>query len=241
MKSSSILNVALVMSLLSSAAFAAISPAAEARVKYRYVNRYVYVRRPVVAPRAMAPKVVPAVAVASAAAVPQFNAEATTLQAGTPVIAGYEGEKVYIAPNERRDFDFKLRQAVKNSQGKTLLPYGSVISGRFEPAPGGTRFLAKSIAINGRSYPLSAQSKVINDVKDPRETGTGAIAGDAAIGALGGVILGGLTGDRVIATEEVLAGAAAGAAVGNVTAPQVVVLDANTDLQLTLDRDFQVL
>jgi hypothetical protein len=233
MKSSALLNVALVMSLLSSAVFVAISPAAEARVKYRYVNRYVYVRRPVVAPK-------PAVA-APAAAVPQFNAEAVTLQAGTPVIVGYEGEKVYIAPNERRDFDFKLRQPVKNSQGKTLLPYGSVVSGRFEPAPGGTRFLAKSIAINGRSYALSAQSKVINDVKDPRETGTGAIAGDAAIGALGGVILGGLTGDRVIATEEVLAGAATGAAVGNVTAPQVVVLDANTDLQLTLDRDFQVL
>lgn len=233
MKSSAFLNVALVLSLLSSAAFVAISPAAEARVKYRYVNRYVYVRRPVVAPK-------PAVA-APVAAVPQFNAEAVTLQAGTPVTVGYEGEKVYIAPNERRDFDFKLRQPVKNTQGKTLLPYGSVVSGRFEPAPGGTRFLAKSIAINGRSYALSAQSKVINDVKDPRETGTGAIAGDAAIGALGGVVLGGLTGDRVIATEEVLAGAAAGAAVGNVTAPQVVVLDANTDLQLTLDRDFQVL
>ncbi len=240
MKSSSILNVALVMSLLSSAAFAAISPAAEARVKYRYVNRYVYVRRPAPKP-AVALKPAPVVAVAAAAAVPQFNAEAITLQAGTPVIAGYEGEKVYIAPNERRDFDFKLRQAVKNSQGKTLLPYGSIVSGRFEPVPGGTRFLAKSISINGRSYPLSAQSKVINDVKDPRETGTGAIAGDAAIGALGGVILGGLTGDRVIATEEVLAGAAAGAAVGNVTAPQVVVLDANTDLQLTLDRDFQII
>jgi hypothetical protein len=240
MKSSAILNVALVMSLLSSAAFAAISPAAEARVKYRYVNRYVYVRRPAPKP-AVSLKPAPVVAVAAAAAVPQFSAEAITLQAGTPVIAGYEGEKVYIAPNERRDFDFKLRQAVKNSQGKTLLPYGSVVSGRFEPAPGGTRFLAKSISINGRSYPLSAQSKVINDVKDPRETGTGAIAGDAAIGALGGVILGGLTGDRVIATEEVLAGAAAGAAVGNATAPQVVVLDANTDLQLTLDRDFQII
>jgi hypothetical protein len=236
MKSSAFLNVALVMSLLSSAAFVAISPAAEARVKYRYVNRYVYVRRPVVAPK---PK--PAAVVAATPAVPQFSAEATTLQAGTPVIVGYEGERVYIAPNERRDFDFKLRQAVKNSQGRTLLPYGSVVSGRFEPAPGGTRFFAKSIAINGRSYPLSAQSKVINDVKDPRETSTGALAGDAAIGALGGVVLGGLTGDRVIATEEVLAGAAAGAVVGNVTAPQVVILDANTDLQLTLDRDFQIL
>ena len=228
MKSSAFLNVVLVMSLLSSAAFVAISPAAEARVKYRktYVKRYnegyYYARRPV-------------------AAVPQFSAEATTLQAGTPVLVGYEGEKIYIAPNERRDFEFKLRQPVKNSQGRTLLPYGSVISGRFDPAPGGTRFFAKSIAINGRSYPLSAQSKVINDVKDPRETSTGAMAGDAAIGALGGVVLGGLTGDHAIATEEVLAGAAAGAAVGNVTAPQVVVLDANTDLQLTLDRDFQIL
>jgi hypothetical protein len=234
MKSSAFLNVALVMSLLSSAAFVALSPAAEAHAKYRktYVKRYnqgyYYTRRPVVAP-------------APIASTPQFSAEATTLQAGTPVLVGYEGERIYIAPNERRDFDFKLRQAVKNSQGRTLLPYGSVVSGRFEPAPGGTRFLAKSIAINGRSYPLSAQSKVINDVKDPRETSTGALAGDAAIGALGGVVLGGLTGDRVIATEEVLAGAAAGAVVGNVTAPQVVILDANTDLQLTLDRDFQVL
>jgi hypothetical protein len=234
MKSSAFLNVALVMSLLSSAAFVAFSPAAEARVKYRrtYITRNnYYIRKQVVMPRP---------APAPVASVPQFSAEATTLQAGTPVIVGYEGEKVFIAPNERRDFEFKLRQPVKNSQGRTLLPFGSVVAGRFEPAPGGTRFLASSIAINGRSYALSAQSKVINDVKDPRETSTGAIAGDAAIGALGGVVLGGLTGDRVIATEEVLAGAAAGAAVGNVTAPQVVVLDANTDLQLTLDRDFQI-
>ncbi|MGA7952390.1 MAG: hypothetical protein WCA07_02610 [Gloeobacterales cyanobacterium] len=235
MKSSAFLNVALVMSLLSSAAFVAISPVAEARVKYRktYVKRYNQgydARRPVVT---AAPTPV--------AAVPQFSAEATTLQAGTPVLVGYEGEKVYIAPNERRDFEFTLRQPVKNSQGRTLLPYGSVVSGHFEPAPGGTRFFTKSITINGRSYPLSAQSKVINDVKDPRETNTGAIAGDAAIGALGGVVLGGLTGDRVIATEEVIAGAVAGAAVGNVTAPQVVVLDANTDFPLTLDRDFQIL
>jgi hypothetical protein len=234
MKSSAFLNVALVMSLLSSAAFVAFSPAAEARVKYRrtYITRNnYYIRKQVVMPRP---------APAPVASVPQFSAEATTLQAGTPVIVGYEGEKVFIAPNERRDFEFKLRQPVKNSQGRTLLPFGSVVAGRFEPAPGGTRFLASSITINGRSYALSAQSKVINDVKDPRETSTGAIAGDAAIGALGGVVLGGLTGDRVIATEEVLAGAAAGAAVGNVTAPQVVVLDANTDLQLTLDRDFQI-
>ncbi len=238
MKSSAFLNVALVMSLLSSAAFVAFSPAAEARVKYRrtYITRNnYYIRKQVVMTR---PAVTPAPA--PVASVPQFSAEATTLQAGTPVIVGYEGEKVYIAPNERRDFEFKLRQPVKNSQGRTLLPFGSVVAGRFEPAPGGTRFLARSIAINGRSYALSAQSKVINDVKDPRETSTGAIAGDAAIGALGGVVLGGLTGDRAIATEEVLAGAAAGAAVGNVTAPQVVVLDANTDLQLTLDRDFQI-
>jgi hypothetical protein len=239
MKSSAILNVALVMSLLSSAAFVAFSPAAEARVKYRrtYITRNnYYIRKQVVMPAAPRPAVAP-IPVAS---VSQFNAELTTLQAGTPVIVGFEGEKVFIAPNERRDFEFKLRQPVKNSQGRTLLPFGSVVAGRFEPAPGGTRFLASSIAINGRSYALSAQSKVINDVKDPRETSTGAIAGDAAIGALGGVVLGGLTGDRVIATEEVLAGAAAGAAVGNVTAPQVVVLDANTDLQLTLDRDFQI-
>ena len=220
MKSSAFLNVALVMSLLSSAALVAISPVAEARTKNR--KAYYYTRQPMTA-------------------VPQFSAEATTLQAGTPVLVGYDGETVYIAPNERRDFEFKLRQPVKNSQGKTLLPYGSVVSGRFEPAPGGTRFFVRSIAINRRSYPLSAHSKVINDVKDPRETSAGAIAGDAAIGALGGVVLGGLTGDHAIATEEVLAGAAAGAAVGNFTAPQVVVLDANTDLQLTLDRDFQIL
>jgi hypothetical protein len=48
-----------------------------------------------------------------------------------------------------------------------------------------------------------------------------------------------LFGDRVISTEKVLGGAAAGAVIGNVTAPEVAVIDANANLTLTVTQDFQ--
>jgi hypothetical protein len=65
---------------------------------------------------------------------------------------------------------------------------------------------------------------VLHDVKDPRETSAGAIAGDAAIGAAGGAVVGAVLGDG-ISLFEILGGAVAGVAVGNVTAQRVVIVE----------------
>jgi hypothetical protein len=83
---------------------------------------------------------------------------------------------------------------------------------------------------------MSAESDVIRDTKDPRETNVGAIATDAAIGAAGASILAAVTGDRAIATEEILAGAAAGVVIGNTTAPQTTVIEPNSEINLTTSR-----
>ncbi|MEM0981967.1 MAG: hypothetical protein AAGH78_17060 [Cyanobacteria bacterium P01_H01_bin.58] len=104
------------------------------------------------------------------------------------------------------------------------LPAGTVINGRLEPIEGGLRYVAADIEAGGFRTLLSANSDVLHDVKDPRETSAGSIAGDAAIGAAGGAVLGAILGDG-IGLGEVLGGAAAGVVVGNVTAQRVVVIE----------------
>ncbi|MFQ3612364.1 MAG: S-layer homology domain-containing protein [Cyanobacteriota bacterium] len=170
-----------------------------------------------------------------------FNLRLSTLAAGTlmPTTSTFN-ERLYIAPNETRPISLIVNNPIRNAQGDIVVPYGSRVDGRFEPAPGGTRFVAESVIVNNQLFPLAAQSDVIHDVKDPRYTTSGKIIQDAAIGAAAGAILGLVTGDNAIATEEVLGAGAAGAVIGNVTAPQVVVLDPNQVIELRLTQDLAI-
>ena len=79
----------------------------------------------------------------------------------------------------------------------------------------------------GATIKLQAESALINDVKDPRETGAGAILTDAGIGGAAGAVLGGVLRGNV-QILDVLGGAAAGAVIGNVTAPEVTVIEPST-------------
>lgn len=74
---------------------------------------------------------------------------------------------------------------------------------------------------------------MIDTEKDPRHYSAEAIAQDAAIGAVGGTVLGLLT--EGVSALGVIGGAGAGVAVGNITAPQVVVLRPNQTINLALD------
>lgn len=124
------------------------------------------------------------------------------------------------------DTIYELPMVVESSvvvDGRNL-PAGTVIQGRLEPVSGGLRYVATGIEAGGLQQPLSATSMVLNDVKDPRETSAAAIAGDAAIGAAGGAAVGAVLGDG-ISLWEILGGAAAGIAVGNVTAQRVVIIE----------------
>jgi len=126
-------------------------------------------------------------------------------------------ETLYLNNDAVREHSLRLRE-VTRWNGVTL-PAGSIIRGQFEPIEGGLQYVATSVEVRdsqrpARIFSLTALSDPLHDVKDPRETNTGAILTDAAIGAAGDIDL-----------LEVLGGAAAGAAVGNVTAQRVVVIE----------------
>jgi len=132
--------------------------------------------------------------------------------------------------NNDRAYSYNLEVERGVTVNGRYLPPGAEIQGQYVPAEGGLRYEANAVIIDGRSYPLNATSGVLTDIKDPRDTDTGAIAEDAGIGAAGGLVLGEVLGDADLA--EILGGAAAGAAVGNVTADRVVVIKPDDPINL---------
>ncbi len=112
------------------------------------------------------------------------------------------------------------------------IPAGAIIRGQFEPVAGGLRYVANGVQIGSQTYTLQAVSEVLADIKDPRETSSGAILGDAAIGAAGGALVTEVFGDA--SWGGILGGAATGILVGNVTAQRVVVLAPDQAIALQL-------
>lgn len=132
--------------------------------------------------------------------------------------------------NSDRSYPYNLRVNSALKVGNLSIPAGSIIQGRYVPAKGGLRYVASGVVVKGRTYSINATSDVIKDVKDPRDTSAGAVAGDAAIGAAGGAVIGEIFGS--VDAEEVIGGAVAGGVVGNVTADRVVVIKPNREITL---------
>lgn len=130
-------------------------------------------------------------------------------------------ETLYFNPDETYDLAVVVDSPA--TVNGLRFPAGTVIHGRLEPVEGGLRYVSTHVETGGFRNSLQAESDVLHDVKDPRETSVGSIAVDTAIGAAGGAALGAILGNGV-SLGEVLGGAAAGAAVGNITAQRVVVL-----------------
>jgi hypothetical protein len=141
-------------------------------------------------------------------------------------------ETLYFNPDTRYELPVQVDTSVVVN-GITL-PAGTVIEGRLEPVEGGLRYVASHIQAGGLRRDLNAASDVLEDIKDPRETGAGAIVGDAAIGAAGGAVIGAILGGGISA-GEVIGGAAAGVIIGNVTAQRVVIIEADEPIILYTD------
>ncbi|GBO52036.1 hypothetical protein APA_4341 [Pseudanabaena sp. lw0831] len=136
-------------------------------------------------------------------------------------------DTLYIAKGETVAASLLVAQDIAANNGTVLIPAGAVIEGQFVPAEGGSRFVAQKFTSRGATVRLQAESDLINDIKDPRETGVGAILTDAGIGGAAGAVLGGVLRGNV-QIIDILGGAAASVLVGNVTAPQVTVIEPNT-------------
>jgi hypothetical protein len=122
-----------------------------------------------------------------------------------------------------------------------LIPVGSQITGDLRPATGGSQFVAKTLVMNGQSMSLNATSGVITKTETVRKgINVGNIVKDAALGTAAAAAISAVTGDRAIATEELLLGAGSGAIVALIqnflgrNSIDLVSITPGTDLNLTL-------
>ena len=167
------------------------------------------------------------------------NSRIITIPTGTTIPVRYDrAEKIVVSPDERLPVTLTVASNIVNRSGTVLIPAGSTIEGELQPAEGGSQFVARELVTYNRRQPINATSRVISQTSVGRGSKTSTIIKGAVVGAAAAAALGALTGDRAIATEEVLLGTGAGALggvlLGNNKKAEVVVIEPDTDLDITL-------
>jgi S-layer homology domain len=169
-----------------------------------------------------------------------------TIPQGTAIPVKYDkAEKILVTKTETAPLELIVSQDVVTDRGAMVIPAGSRVVGQLKPAQGGSQFVAqKLILTTGREYQISAESEVITKTETIRQgTSAGAIIKNAALGAAAAAAVSAVTGDRAIATEEVLGGTAIGGLIGlffGKKSVDLIVIDPDTDLQMTINKEFQV-
>lgn len=151
-----------------------------------------------------------------------------------------EAEKIVVLPDETVPVTLQIAANIKDRQGRILIPYGSELVGEVQPAGNGARFVAQELKVAGESsQSINASSQVVTRRETvKRGASTGDILEGAAIGAAAASVIAGITGDRAIATEEVLGGVGLGALGGLLLGKdevEVISIDPNQDLDITLN------
>ena len=105
----------------------------------------------------------------------------------------------------------------------------------------GTQFVARELIISRRQrYRIDGTSGIITRTERVQKGSTGSLAQGAALGAAAAAALAGITGDKAIATEEVLGGAGIGALAGALLGRRsvdVIVIRPQQDLAVRLRSD----
>lgn len=169
-----------------------------------------------------------------------------TIPRGTSIPVAYrDAKKIVIAPNETLPLTVNVAANIRDRRGNLLIPAGSQVIGQLQPVNGGSQFVAKEIVFpDNQRQTLDASSNVITKTEEVKSGGDlNSILNGALIGSAAAAILAAITGDRAIATEEVLGGAGLGALGGWIFGNQkaeVIVINPNTDLNLTLRSNLEV-
>lgn len=172
--------------------------------------------------------------------------DSVRIPSGSVIPVSYEKDKIVITPDETAALTLRVAQDIRTAQGRVLIPAGSEIVGQLEPVTRrnrkGTQFVARELIVSRRQrYRIDGISGIITRTERVQKGASGgSVAQGAALGAAAAAALGGITGDRAIATEEVLGGAGIGALAGvflgrrNV---EVIVIRPQEDLAIRLRSD----
>ncbi|GAA6620170.1 S-layer homology domain-containing protein [Scytonema sp. NUACC26] len=171
---------------------------------------------------------------------------AVTIPEGTVIPVKYDkAEKILVTKDETAPLTLTVGQNVVTDRGTLVIPAGSQVIGKLKPAKNGSQFVAEKLVLtNGQEYQLSATSEVISKTETIKKgTSAKAVVKNAALGAGAAAAVSAVTGDRAIATEEVLGGAAIGGLLGlffGKKSVDLVVINPDTDLQMTVERNLQI-
>ncbi|WP_066380565.1 S-layer homology domain-containing protein [Anabaena sp. CA = ATCC 33047] len=171
---------------------------------------------------------------------------AVTIPQGTVIPVKYDkAEKILVTKDETVPLTLTIGQNVVTQEGTVVVPAGSQVVGELKPAQGGSQFVAEKLVLTtGQEYNISAASEVITKTETVKKgTSTGTILKNTVLGAGAAAAVSAVTGDRAIATEEVLGGAAIGGLIGlffGRNSVDLIAIDPDTDLQMTINQNFQV-
>lgn len=169
-----------------------------------------------------------------------------TIPQGTAIPVKYDqAEKILVTKDETAPLTLTVDQSVVTQEGTVVIPAGSRVVGKLQPAQGGSQFVAeKLILTTGEEYTINASSEVITKTETIRKgTSTGGIIKNTVLGAGAAAAVSAVTGDRAVATEEVLGGAAIGGLIGlffGRNSVDLITIAPNTDLQMTINEQFLV-
>lgn len=168
------------------------------------------------------------------------NYRSAIIPAGTVIPVEYEKDKILVTEDETVDLILTVAANIRDRNRNTLIPYGTQVIGRIEPADNGSRFIAEELVFSdGTTQLIDADSRVITRRETVnRGTDTDDILTGAAIGGAAAAVLGEIFGD--INIEEVLGGAGLGALAGWLLggkSVELVSIDPNSDLDITLQSD----
>ncbi len=126
-----------------------------------------------------------------------------------------------------------LAQNVRDRSGNLLIPIDSQVIGTFESNSSGSRFITRSIRIEGANRPISAESEPLGGGR--RDVSRNRVVRTSAAGAVVGLLLGLTTGIGILAGTAL--GALTGAGSVFVTAPKAAVIQPNQAVEVRLLED----
>ncbi len=169
-----------------------------------------------------------------------------TIPQGTAIPVKYDqAEKILVTKDETAPLTLTVDQNVVTQEGRVVIPAGSQVVGKLQPAQGGSKFVAERLILTtGQEYQINASSEVITKTETIRRgTNTSTIIRNTVLGASAAAAVAAVTGDRAIATEEVLGGAAIGGLIGlffGRNSVDLIAIAPNTDLQMTINQNLLI-
>jgi hypothetical protein len=170
------------------------------------------------------------------------------IPSGTAIPVTYTADKILLTKDETVPVTLMVSADIVSSQGTVLIPQNTEVIGEFRPSGNGTQFVAKQLKFaDGRTFACNASSNVVTETESvSKGMNVGNLLKNAALGTGAAAAIAAVTGDRAIATEELLIGAGAGILATLI--PQflgmnkvdLLVVKPSTNLDLTFSSDLTI-